>query len=49
MCILSPKNPEDKQVEQLMMNLLTELECNDEASGYICKGLLIRLLHHISF
>lgn len=43
-----PKNPEDNQIENLFLNLLTEMECNDEASRYICKGLLIRILRHIS-
>lgn len=43
-----PKNSEDNQLEAMLMGLLTELECNDEASKYICKGLLIRILHHIS-
>jgi AraC-like DNA-binding protein/mannose-6-phosphate isomerase-like protein (cupin superfamily) len=43
-----PKNPDDSQIENLLLNLLTELECNDEASRYICKGLLIRILRHIS-
>ena len=43
-----PKNPEDDRIEGLIMTLLAELECNDEASKYICKGLLIRILHHIS-
>jgi AraC-like DNA-binding protein len=43
-----PKNPEDNLIENLVLNLLTELEYHDEASRYICKGLLIRILHHIS-
>jgi AraC-like DNA-binding protein len=32
----------------MLLSLLTELEYNDEASKYICKGLLIRILRHIS-
>jgi AraC-like DNA-binding protein/mannose-6-phosphate isomerase-like protein (cupin superfamily) len=43
-----PKNLEDNQIETLLLTLLTELECNDEASKYICKGLLIRIIHQIS-
>lgn len=43
-----PKNSEDAQIENLFLQLLTELECKDEASRYICKGLLIRLLRHVS-
>lgn len=43
-----PKNPEDDRIEMLLLDLLTELECNDEASRYICKGLMIRILRHIS-
>jgi len=43
-----PKNSGDNQIEELLLTLLKELECNDSASKYICKGLLIRLLHHIS-
>jgi AraC-like DNA-binding protein len=43
-----PKDPEDHKLEDLLLNLLSELECNDEASKYICKGLIIRILHYIS-
>lgn len=43
-----PKNPEDVRLEELLINLMTELECNDRASKYICKGLIMRLLHYIS-
>ncbi len=43
-----PKNQENKQIENLLLTLLTELECKDEASRYICKGLVIRILRHIS-
>lgn len=43
-----PKNPEDNQMEALLLNLLTELECNDAATKYVCKGLIIRMLHYIS-
>jgi AraC-like DNA-binding protein len=43
-----PKLPEDSRIEELLITLLTELECNDEASKFICKGILIRMLHHIS-
>ncbi|HHV11246.1 MAG TPA: AraC family transcriptional regulator [Clostridiales bacterium] len=43
-----PKNPEDGQMEGLLLSLLLELEQQDEASKYICKGLLMRILHYIS-
>jgi AraC-like DNA-binding protein len=43
-----PKNTDDSQIESLLLHLMMELECNDEASKFICKGLLIRILHHIS-
>lgn len=40
-----PKDPADHKLENLLLNLLAELECNDEASRYICKGLIQRCLH----
>lgn len=43
-----PKNPEDLSLEELLHNLLRELECNDEASKHICRGLIMRILHYIS-
>lgn len=43
-----PKNPEDGKLEELLMQLLNELEQNDTASKYICKGLIMRILHYIS-
>ncbi|MDF2512879.1 MAG: hypothetical protein K0S04_2745 [Herbinix sp.] len=43
-----PKNTEDHQLEDLLLSLLLELEQQDEASKYICKGLLMRILHYIS-
>lgn len=43
-----PKNQDDVRMENLILSLLLELECNDEAAKYICKGLLIRMLHFIS-
>lgn len=43
-----PKNPEDNELEELLLLLLKELEKNDAASKYICKGLVIRILHYIS-
>jgi AraC-like DNA-binding protein len=43
-----PKNTEDHQIEELLLSLLLELEQQDEASRYICKGLLMRILHYIS-
>lgn len=43
-----PKNTDDNRIESLLIALLTELEHNDDASKYIGKGLVIRLLHFIS-
>ncbi len=43
-----PKNPGDRRIEEFLLSLLKELDYQDEASGYICKGLLMRILHHIS-
>lgn len=43
-----PKNTEDHQLEELLLALLLEMEQQDEASKYICKGLLMRILHYIS-
>lgn len=43
-----PKNPEDNKITPMILTLLEELECKDGASKYICKGLLIRILHYIS-
>lgn len=43
-----PKDTEDRKLEELLLSLLTELENNDAAAGYICKGLMIRILHYIS-
>lgn len=43
-----PKNVEDTQLEELLLLLLRELECNDVASKYICRGLLIRILRYLS-
>ncbi len=43
-----PKNPEDKQLEHWLLMLLEELECNDSATKYIGKGLIIRILHYLS-
>lgn len=43
-----PKYSENHQMDNLMSSLLSELECNDEASKHICKGLLIRILNLLS-
>lgn len=43
-----PKNVDDMRLEELLLQLLTELEWNDEASKHISKGLIIRILHYIS-
>ncbi len=43
-----PKDPEDGRLEEQLFTLLKELDQNDAASKYICKGLIIRILHEIS-
>ncbi len=43
-----PKKPEDHVLEEQLLMLLKELQQNDVASKYICKGLIIRILHYIS-
>lgn len=43
-----PKDSEDTHLEQFFLLLLRELECNDRATRYICKGLIIRILHYLS-
>lgn len=43
-----PKSTEDHIMETLLCQLLQELENRDEASRYICKGLMIRILHTVS-
>ena len=43
-----PKNQENSQIENLILNLMSELECRDEATGYMCKGILIRILNQLS-
>jgi AraC-like DNA-binding protein len=43
-----PKNQSDDRIEPLLFSLIKELDCKDEASKFICKGLVIRLLHYIS-
>lgn len=43
-----PKNPEDKKLEELLLQLLAEMNHHDAASRYICKGLVIRILNYIS-
>ena len=43
-----PKNPDDKELEDLLYNILKELEIDDGASRYISKGLIIRILNIIS-
>ena len=43
-----PKSTENERLEELLLGLFTELENNDAASRYICKGLIIRILHYIS-
>lgn len=42
------KNDRDAELEELLLWLLKEMEQRDGATRYICKGILIRLLHHIS-
>lgn len=43
-----PRDSWDKRMEGLLLSLLTEMEISDAGSKYICKGLLIKILHHIS-
>lgn len=43
-----PKNTENRSMDRLMLSLMSELECNDEASKHICKGLLLRILNLLS-
>jgi len=42
------KDETDEKLEELLLALLKEMEHRDKATRYICKGLLIRILHHIS-
>jgi len=42
------KDETDEKLEELLLWLLREMEYKDKATRYICKGILIRLLHHIS-
>ena len=42
------KDEPDAKLEEMLIWLLKELGQKDGASRYICKGLLIRILHHIS-
>ena len=43
-----PKNLDNGKLEKLLMQLWSELESPDDASKYICKGLIIRILHMLS-
>jgi AraC-like DNA-binding protein/mannose-6-phosphate isomerase-like protein (cupin superfamily) len=43
-----PKNAGEGKLEELLLLLLEELKEKDAASRYICKGLIIRILHYIS-
>ncbi|BCJ97894.1 AraC family transcriptional regulator [Anaerocolumna chitinilytica] len=43
-----PKNQEDGTLERYLLGLVQELETNDTAAAYICKGIIMRILHHIS-
>lgn len=43
-----PKDQGNKQLESLLLLLLKELDLNDAAAKYICKGLIIRVLHNLS-
>lgn len=42
------KDETDVRLEEMLLLLLREMEYRDKATRYICKGILIRLLHHIS-
>lgn len=43
-----PKNPDNAQLENMLLLMLEELTCNDAATKYICKGLIVRILHYLS-
>lgn len=43
-----PKYQDDRKLEEQLLLLLKELAGYDAASKYICKGLIIRILHYIS-
>lgn len=43
-----PNQPSNDQIELCLQNLLQELICHDEASSYICHGLLMRIFRLLS-
>lgn len=43
-----PKSQEDEALEPHLLQLVTELSTNDVAAAYICKGVIMRIMHHIS-
>lgn len=43
-----PRNQEEAALEPNLLRLVQELETNDAAAAYICKGLIMRIMHHIS-
>ena len=43
-----PKDINNKRIEECLMSLIYELQCNDESSRYISKGLVMRILHLLS-
>lgn len=43
-----PRNQSSNVIEEYLINLVKELEKNDIASSYICKGLIMRIMHYIS-
>lgn len=43
-----PKDINNKKIERCLISLIQELQCNDESSRYITKGLVIRILHLLS-
>lgn len=43
-----PKDINNKKIEESLISLIYELECNDESSRYISKGLVMRILHLLS-
>ncbi|MDO4535753.1 MAG: AraC family transcriptional regulator [Clostridium perfringens] len=43
-----PKDINNKKIEESLISLVYELQCNDESSRYISKGLVMRILNLLS-
>ena len=43
-----PKDTEDNKLNEMFLAVFKELEHHDTATKYICKGYIIRILHHLS-